>query len=106
MAEANRELKIVDSAEAQGLREAIFDAVDAYSSFLDRQGLIFSDNPVDPEGPPRLKAEALVVTHDYGGVTGIDITLKDGAPYDGPVYGDGDGEARYSLKCKPTERMF
>jgi hypothetical protein len=28
------------------------------------------------------------------------------AVYDGPVIGDGDGEAHYSLKCKPTQRMF
>src|SRR5262245_25917815 len=87
MAEANREQEIVDSAEAQGLREAIFDAVDAYSRFLDRQGLIFSDNPDDAEGPPRLKAEALVVTHDYGRATGIDIKLKDGSL--DRVYGNG-----------------
>jgi hypothetical protein len=54
--------------------------VPQYSDFLDRHGLIWEFG-VDPDDPdwPRLKAQALVVTHDYGRMNGIDITLKDGA---------------------------
>jgi hypothetical protein len=85
MAEAKRERKIVDSAEAEVLRDRIVDAVDAYSQFLERHDLIWGDYD-DPAGP-RLKAQALVVTHDYGRANGIDITLKEGAL--DRVYGNG-----------------
>lgn len=88
MAEAEREREVSDSAEGQALQEAIFKAVDAYSRFLDRHGLIweFGVNPDDPD-LPRLKAQALVVTVDYGSMNGIDISLKDGAL--DRVYGNG-----------------
>ena len=80
MVEANREREVSDSQEAKALQEAIFKAVNAYSEFLDRHGLIWEFG-VDPDDPdwPRLKAQALVVTVDYGRCNGIDITLKDGA---------------------------
>ena len=86
MAEAKREREIVDSAEAEALRDAIFKAVDAYSTFLERNGLTWEFGPYDPDWP-RLKARALVVTVDYGLMNGIQIDLKDGAL--DRVYGNG-----------------
>ena len=47
MAEAKRERKIVDSAEAEVLRDRIFDAFDAYSQFLERHDLIWGDGALD-----------------------------------------------------------
>jgi hypothetical protein len=85
MAEAVREREVVDSAEAEALQRAIFDAVGAYSDFLDRHGLIYDHSADDL---PRLKAQALVITVDYGLDPGtIDISLKDGAC--DRVYGNG-----------------
>jgi hypothetical protein len=87
MAEAKQKRSLIDSPEAEKLKNAIFDAVDAYSDFLDRQGLIFEDR-ADPDDLPRLKASALVVTKFYGEHYGTtDITLKDGAC--DRVYGNG-----------------
>jgi hypothetical protein len=87
MAEAAREREVSDSAEAQVLQEAIFSAVRAYSDFLDRHGLIY-DHDEYPDCMPRLKAQALVVTVDYGLDPGtVDISLKDGAC--DRVYGNG-----------------
>jgi hypothetical protein len=88
MAEASREREIADSREGQALREAIFKAVNAYSEFLESHGLIW-EYGVDPDDPnwPRMKAEALVVTLDYGKCNGIEIRLKDGAL--DRVYGNG-----------------
>jgi hypothetical protein len=81
MAEAAHERAVVDSAEAEALQKAIFDAVCAYSDFLERNGVIWGDNY-------RLKAQALVVTLDYGaGGDPVDIHLKDGAC--DRVYGNG-----------------
>ena len=72
--------------EAQALQDAIFNAVRAYSDFLERHGLIWGYG--HPDDPLRLKAQALVVTLDYGdGNNAIDITLKDGAL--DRLYGDG-----------------
>ena len=83
MAEAEHERSIVDSAEAEKLKGAIFAAVRAYSDFLERHGLIFGDEAI-----PRLKASALIVTEGYGEHYGTtDITLKDGAC--DRVYGNG-----------------
>jgi hypothetical protein len=88
MAEAKHEREITDSPEAQALQDAIFTAVRAYSDFLDGHGLVweFGVDPHDPDWP-RLKAQALVITVDYGLANGIDIALKGGAL--DRVYGDG-----------------
>ena len=86
MTEANIEREVADSPEGQRLIEAICDAVRAYVDLLENRGLIWEDRP-DPE-LPRLKAQALVVTFDFGdGCNAIDISLKDGAL--DRVYGDG-----------------
>lgn len=72
--EAVRERDVVDnSAEGHALREAIYHAVNAYSEFLDKHGLIFDDG--------RLKATALVVTRAFGGPRpgATEILLQDGA---------------------------
>jgi hypothetical protein len=86
MAEAKREREIVDSPEAKRLQDAIFKAVDAYSTFLERNVLTWESGPDDPDWS-RLKARALVVTVDYGLMNGIQIDLKDGAL--DRVYGNG-----------------
>src|SRR5689334_3845745 len=80
MAEAKREREVAHSPEAQALISTICEAVQAYSDFLENQGVIWQDG-VDPDDPdlPRLKARALVITLDYGLANGIDIKLKDGA---------------------------
>ncbi len=89
MTEAKIERALADSPEAEVLKEVIYDAVDAYVKFLDRHGLIWEYGH-DPDDPyfPRLKAEALVVTADFGdGNGGVEIELKGGAL--DRVYGDG-----------------
>ncbi len=87
MVEAKREREIADSQEAQALQEAIYKAVAAYSDFLEDRGVIWEDG-ADSGDWPRLKAQALVVTFDYGnGDAAIDIRLKDGAL--DRVYGNG-----------------
>ena len=80
MAEAKREREVADSAEGQILQQAICKAVNAYSEFLEREGVIwqFGVDPADPNWP-RMKAQALVITLDYGRCSGIEIQLKDGA---------------------------
>jgi hypothetical protein len=75
MAEAQREREVVDSPEAQALLDTIFEAVGAYSDFLERHGLIRDDYP----DYPRLKARALVATVDYGKAGEMDVPLKVGA---------------------------
>ena len=67
MAEAERERGVADSREAQALQAEIYKAVMAYSEFLEREGVIWEDG-VDPADPdwPRMKAQALVITLDYG----------------------------------------
>src|SRR5262249_36109003 len=86
MAEAKHERSIVDSAEAEKLQNAIFDAVIAYSDFLERNGLVWESGDLDDL--PRLKASALIITHYYGWPPGTtDIKLKDGAC--DRVYGNG-----------------
>ena len=82
MAEAEHERRVADSPEAEKLKSAIFDAVAAYSDFLEERGVIWGD-PIDC---PRMKVSALVVTKDYGRDF-YDITLKDGAL--DRVYGNG-----------------
>lgn len=88
MAEAKHERQVAESAAAQALHTAICKAVTAYSDFLERHGVIreFGVCPDDPDWP-RLKAQALVITLDYGLANGIEITLKDGAL--DRVYGNG-----------------
>jgi hypothetical protein len=81
MAEAEYERRVADSAEAEKLKKAIFDAVGAYSQFLEERGVIWGGGP-----DPRMKVSALVVTVDYGREF-TDITLKDGAL--DRVYGNG-----------------
>jgi len=76
--EAERERDVVDSPEGKALQEVIFNAVTVYSDYLDRHGLIFDRG--DSDDFPRLKAQALIVTIDYGIDPGmVDISLKDGA---------------------------
>ena len=104
MAEAVREREVVDSAEARALQRAIFDAVFAYSDFLDRRGLIWDHS--DPNDLPRMKARALVITCDYGeGCGSVDISLKAGAC--DRVYGNGvnpDPEGRGPLAIPHKHR--
>jgi hypothetical protein len=104
MAEAAHERAVANSPEGQALQKAIFDAVFAYSDFLDHSGVIWGDNY-------RLKAQALVITVDYGADAGssVDIHLKDGAV--DRVYGNGanpDPDAKGPLdiphKLRPDER--
>jgi len=86
--EVEHEREVVDNPEGKALQEAIFNAVRAYSEFLDRHGLIFEFGDDSDDDLPRLKAQALVVTIDYGIAPGtIGITLKDGAL--DRVYGNG-----------------
>ena len=85
MAEAQHEREVVDSPEGQAQLDAVFKAVHAYSEFLDRHGVIWEDDVGDW---PRLKAQALVITVDYGrGAGDIVVGLKDGAI--NRVYGNG-----------------
>jgi hypothetical protein len=88
MAEAKHEREVADSPEAQALQKAIWEAVNAYSEFLERHDVIweFGADRDDPDWP-RLKAQALVITLDYGLANGIEIRLKDGALE--RVYGNG-----------------
>jgi hypothetical protein len=96
MAEAKHEREVVGSPEAQALMNAIFKAVQAYSNFLEAQGVIWQEG-VDPGDPdwPRLKAQALMITLDYGLANGIDIKLKDGAL--DRVYGNGKNPDPYEF---------
>jgi len=76
--EAEVERQVADSPEAQALMEEIDKAVRAYSDFLNDHGLIWSEDSSDDF--PKLKAQALVATFDYGeGYYAVDIKLKDGA---------------------------
>jgi hypothetical protein len=95
MEEAKREREVADSPEAEDLQDAIFKAVLAYSTFLERNGLIweFGLLPEEPEWPRR-KAQALVVTHDYDSYT-VQIDLMDGAL--DRVYGNGVNPDPYGL---------
>ena len=87
MAEAEHEREVADSPEAQALQANIYKAVMAYSDFLEREGVIWQDGVRDWDPDlPRMKAQALVITFDYGKY-GIEIHLKDG-PID-RVYGNG-----------------
>jgi hypothetical protein len=86
MMDAKIQRELINSPEADGLHEAIFKAVQAYVDFLHHHNMIWDDGP-NPD-PPRLKAQALVVTVDFGEDPGtIDISLKDSAL--DRVYGDG-----------------
>jgi hypothetical protein len=82
LAEAQQEREVIDSPEGRAMLQAVFDAVHAYSQFLERHGLIWEDGPEQS----RLKAQALVVTVDYRGYF-TDVVLKDGAM--DRVYGNG-----------------
>ena len=85
MTEAAIERELDDSPEAKIFQEAIFKAVMKYVDFLHNHNIIWEDSP---DGL-RLKAQALVVSVDFGtdprGT--FDITLKDGAL--DRVYGNG-----------------
>lgn len=87
MKEANMEREIAGSPEALALQQEVYKAVKAYSDFLERHGLIW-EYGCDPDPDfPRMKAQALVVTLDYGDPDGpIDISLEDGGL--DRVYGD------------------
>ena len=84
--EAKREREVSDSPEAQALQADIYKAVNAYSEFLEREGVIWEFGVKEPDFP-RMKARALVITFDYGKYSGIEIYLKDGAI--DRVYGNG-----------------
>jgi hypothetical protein len=101
MAEAEFESEIVESPEAEVLQEAIFKAVQVYSDFLERHGLIW-EYGLDPDYPDlaRLKAQALVVTLDYGDCSSFEIKLKDGA-FD-RVYGDGVNPDPWGFDADPS----
>ena len=86
MAEAEHEREVADSPEAQALQADIYKVVMAYSDFLEREGVIWQFGVRDPDFP-RMKAQALVITRDYGKYSGVEIYLKDGAI--DRVYGNG-----------------
>jgi hypothetical protein len=84
--DAKIERDVADSAEGRALMDEIYKAVRSYSDFLEDRGVIWSEH--DPDEIPRLKAQALVVTLDYGdGDNAVDIKLKNG-PLD-RLHGDG-----------------
>jgi hypothetical protein len=102
MTESKFEREIAESPEAKVLQEAIMKAVQAYSDYLEGQCLIweYGHDPDDPDFP-RLKAQALVVTLDYGdGNNCVDITLKDGAL--DRVYGDGVNPDPWGFDADPS----
>jgi hypothetical protein len=73
--DAKIERDVADSAEGRALMDEIYKAVRSYSDFLEDRGVIWSEH--DPDEIPRLKAQALVVTLDYGdGDNAVDIELK------------------------------
>lgn len=78
LVEAEVERQVAESPEAQALMEEIDRAVRAYAYFLNERDLIWSEDSSDEF--PRMKAQALIVTFDYGEVDfAVDIKLKDGA---------------------------
>jgi len=83
MAEAELERDVVESQEAQALQTEIFRAVRAYSTFLEEQGLVWGNE----EECLRMKAQALVITFDYGNCDRFEIALRGGAL--DRVYGNG-----------------
>lgn len=103
MEEAERERALADSPEGDALMDAICKAVDAYSDFLERHNLIWDWGDCDnPDGMPRMKATALVVTKDYGeDMGGIEFVLKDGSI--DRVYGNGTNPDPYG-RGLPTSR--
>jgi hypothetical protein len=103
MCEAQLERDVGDSLEAQALQDDIFRAVEAYSKFLNRHGLLWEETP---SGGLRLRASALVVTLDYGRGNEIDIRLKDGAL--DRVFGNGfnpdpEGGGPADIRHKPPD---
>ena len=102
MTEAKLESEIAESLEAKVLQERIYNAVKAYSDYLERHGLIWEyGHDLDDADLPRLKAQALVVTLDYGdGIDCIDITLKDGALE--RVYGEGVNPDPWGFDADPS----
>jgi hypothetical protein len=104
MAEAMIERELSDSSEAEALQQGIFEAVRAYVDFLHDHNIIWEDGP-DPDGVPRLKARALVVTVDFGTdpLGDFDITLKDGAL--DRVYGDGINPDPSGFDADPTRLL-
>jgi hypothetical protein len=100
MIEATFEKEIAESPEAKPLQDAIIRAVQDYSDFLERHGLIWEDRPTDADPfNMRLKAQALVVTLNYGEGDILDIELKDGAL--DRVYGDGVNPDPYGSDADP-----
>jgi hypothetical protein len=96
--EAKHEREIVDSPEAEKLRAAMFEAVLAYSKFLESHDLIWVSD--DSAFGGRLKASMLVVAVDYAVFPGtIDVSLKDGAC--DRVYGNGKNPDPYD--CGPPD---
>jgi hypothetical protein len=83
MLEAEREQNIAASPEALALQDRVLEAVTSYVGFLERQGLVWGDDT----DWPRLKAQSLVVTFDFGDGGSFDIALQHGAL--DRVYGNG-----------------
>lgn len=83
MIEAEQERAIAESPEAQSLQERIIEAVLAYGDFLTEKGVVWDD----AQEPPRLKAQSLDVTVNFGDGGSISIALRDGAV--DRVYGNG-----------------
>jgi hypothetical protein len=78
--QAQKEQAIIHTPEADALQEAIYNALDAYFQYLDRNGLISSDDK-----PSKAKASGLVATRDLVGT--YDVYLKDGPSH--RLYGTG-----------------
>src|SRR5271167_3335579 len=76
MAEAERELAIINTPEATTLLEAILAAVQRYTDYLDQSGLFYKDDPEDPDDMPIEVSTALVITSHP--CLGIDVILKNG----------------------------
>jgi hypothetical protein len=65
LAEANRELEVIESPEAKTRLDTLMDASRAYWDFLERNHLIYEDD--------RIKATALVVTVTLCGTTDVNV---------------------------------
>src|SRR6516162_8256186 len=92
--------EVQDTEEAEKLRNAVWNALDAYADYLDRHGLVWDYKKVEEalreeeeEGVDYLKADKLIAHIDFRGVT------SDG---DVPQRGqDGDCIRGYYMKLVP-----
>ena len=72
--DVTHERQVADLPEAQVLIHAICEAMRAYWDYLERSGVLFTD-----EEYPQAKCDALVATMPMGEYGTIDIALKGGA---------------------------